>query len=68
MGADYREKMYVPRQRAEDVFQREPITLFFPPLSLSVFPRRWNGFEMVQVYLKMERDVAQGSLEDRIRG
>lgn len=42
----------------------------FSPLSLSLSfdSRRWNGFEMVQVYLKMERDVAQGSLGDRIRG
>lgn len=47
VGADYREKMYVPHQRAEHVFQREPITLFFslPSLSLS-FLVDGGGFEM----------------------
>lgn len=49
-------------------FKGSLLPCFFPSPSLSVFPRRWNGFEMVQVYLKMERDVAQGSLGDRIRG
>lgn len=71
VGADYREKMYVPHHRAEHVFQREPITLFFSLPSLSLFPRRWrrlrNG-RWSQVYSKMERGVTQGSLGDRIKG
>ena len=71
VGADYREKMYVPHHRAEHVFQREPITLFFSLPSLSLFPRRWRRFRngrWSQVYSKMERDVTQGSLGDRIKG
>lgn len=43
-GADYREKMYAPHHRPEHVFQREPITLFLRPHSLSFFLRRWNGW------------------------
>lgn len=45
--------------------------VFLPSLSLSLFPRRWrrlrNG-RWSQVYSKMERDVTQGSLGDRIKG
>lgn len=69
--------MYVPHHRPEDVFQREPITLFFRPglTSVSLASRSPSSFPVNSLHRpavrymscveSRTRDIAQGHVAQR---